>query len=142
MIVDIGIIAKLSKEIDALYTELSEDQQEYQVETSTLRTKIINLLENHIALLRTRKQNILQRIMDIQAETQRYIGLMGGEDDEENKRDEIFLELRQMQYSLTSSDNIGLIPKLERLKTINEYVLKKYQLRVNMIKDIYEKIEE
>jgi len=30
MIVDIGIIAKLSKEIDALYTELSEDQQEYQ----------------------------------------------------------------------------------------------------------------
>jgi len=43
--------------------------------------------------------------MDIQAETQRYIGLMGGEDDEENKRDEIFLELRQMQYSLTSSDS-------------------------------------
>ena len=77
----------------------------YKVETSTLRTKLINLLENHIALLRTRKQCILQKIMDIQAETQRYIGLMGGEDDEENKRDEIFLELRQMQYSLTSSDS-------------------------------------
>lgn len=43
--------------------------------------------------------------MDIQAETQRYIGLMGGEDDEENKRDELFLELRQLQYSLTSCDS-------------------------------------
>jgi len=142
MIIEIDVIENLSKEIDFLYSELSEDQQEYQVETSTLRTKIINLLENHIASLRTKKQCILQKIMDIQAETQRYIGLMGGEDDEENKRDEIFLELRQMQYSLTSSDNIGLIPKLERLKTINEYVLKKHQLRVNTIKDIYEKIEE
>ena len=68
-------------------------------------------MENHIAALRTKKQYILQKIMDIQAETQRYIGLMGGEDDEENKRDEIFLELRQMQHSLNSSDSkyIGTI---------------------------------
>ncbi|ORX47918.1 hypothetical protein BCR36DRAFT_330148 [Piromyces finnis] len=142
MIIEIDIIEKFSKEIDALYSELAKDQKEYQVEISTLRAKIINLLKNHIATLRTNKQYILQKIMDIQAETQRYIGLMGGEDDEENKQDEVFLELRQIQYSLNSSDNIGLIPKLKRLKTINEYVLEKYQLRVNTIKDIYEKIEE
>jgi len=30
MIIEIDVIEKLSKEIDFLYSELSEDQQEYQ----------------------------------------------------------------------------------------------------------------